>query len=417
MSDFDEKDLLTRELRDRSLDVGGHPVGFDAVRQSARRIRRRRQVVTGAVAAAVVATVVPAGLVLGGTSTDVSPPVAQGTASVTPTPHGSASASAPPKASSTPSPSASTPPESPDHATGISLEVLGTGPAPTLGWLEGRTFHHDGTTTQLPGAYTDVSPYKGGWLAIAHTDQGARALSIDGTGTITNDEPGGDRIAVSGDGTRIAWFSNGALHMAVSSGMSQAEGEQKIPDGVFADAVGWARNQVVYTTSGGDNAGVFRTDMAGTNRVVPGLVTSRGSSDAAGLIGGMVSYDNKTGTSCWAVVRTTGESVWRTCDWALEDFSTDGSLVLGIPSDSDGLGSAEAALLDSRTGAVRAVFDLPRGAFMTGFAWEDEGHVLASLYENGQWGVVRLAADGSARRVLPTVAGTDTDPPYHLVGR
>ena len=43
--------------------------------------------------------------------------------------------------------------------------------------------------------------------------------------------------------------------------------------------------------------------------------------------------------------------------------------------------------------------------------------VLAGLYEDGQWGDVRLAADGSARRVLPTVAGTDTDPPYHLVGR
>ncbi len=53
MSSHDEKDLLTRELRERSSDVGGHPIGFDAVRKSARRIQRRRQVLAGAVAAVV----------------------------------------------------------------------------------------------------------------------------------------------------------------------------------------------------------------------------------------------------------------------------------------------------------------------------------------------------------------------------
>jgi len=29
MSDFDERDLLTRALHERSHDVGGHPVGFE----------------------------------------------------------------------------------------------------------------------------------------------------------------------------------------------------------------------------------------------------------------------------------------------------------------------------------------------------------------------------------------------------
>lgn len=413
MSGFDERDRLARELHERAHDVGGHPLDLDTVKRSARRIQRRRRAAVGLATAAVLAVAVPAGFAVTGTSTRSIGPAGQPSASVT------SSASPSPSASATPSPSPSEAPSPNDTGTttGISLGVLGAGPAPTIGWLEGTTYHHDGTTSTLPGAYTDISAYRGGWLAIAHTDQGSRVVTIDATGKVVSDQPGGNRIAVNGDGTQIAWFADGAIHQALPSGMSDANASQKLPNGVYADVVGWAHNQVIYTTSGGDTASVHRTGMGGTDRVVPGLMSSRGSSDAAGLIGGLVSYDSKTGTSCWAVVRPTGERVWRTCDWTLEAFSPDGSLAVGIPSYTDGLGGTKAALLDAHTGAVRAVFDVPRGAFLAGFAWEDDGHVLATMYDNGEWGVVRLAPDGSARRVLPSVKGTDTDPPYHLVGR
>lgn len=423
MSGFDERDRLARALHDRSQDVGGHPLDLDTVKRSARRIQRRRRAAVGLAAAAVLAVAVPAGFAMTGTSTRSVGPAARPSASVTTSASASPSASPSQSPSSDSSPSATASPDNTGRTTGISLGVLGTGPAPTIGWLEGRTYHHDGTTSLLPalpgsgGTYTDVSAYHGGWLATAHTDQGARVLTIDNTGKVVSDQAGGDRIVATGDGTQIAWVADGSIHQALPSGMSDAEASQKIPDGVFADVVGWAFNQVVYATSGGDNASVYRTGMGGTNRVVPGLITSRGSSDVAGLIGGMISYDNKTGTSCWAVVKPTGERIWRTCDWALETFSPDGSLVLGTPADGDGLGSKQVALLDAHSGEVRAIFDLPPNGFASGFGWEDDGHVLASMYDDGQWGVVRLAPDGSARRVLPTVKGTDTDPPYYLVGR
>ncbi len=415
MTGYDDQDRLARELRARSHDVGGHPIGLDSVKRSAHRIQWRRRAAGGAVAAVVLAIAVPVGIGITGTSDDGAGPVGQPTV----TSSGTSSTSPSPSASEEPTPST---PASPSNdtagkRTGISLGVLGTGPEPSVPWLSGTTFHHDGTTTKLPGVYTDVSAYHGGWLAIAHTAQGSRVLTIDSSGKVTGNLPGGDRIATSGDGTQIAWLADGSLHSALPSGMSDAQGSQRIPDGYFADVVGWAKNQVVYRISGGDGASVYLSDMGGTNRVVPGITTSRGSSDAAGLIGGMISYDNATGTSCWAVVRTTGERVWKTCDWALESFSTDGSLVLGIPSDSDGLGASEVALLDATNGDVKAIFDLPPNAFLRGFAWEDENHVLATLHDAGEWGAVRLAADGSARRVLPTVKGPETDPPYYLVGR
>ena len=54
-----EKDALTRELQDRSHDIGGHPIGLGDVKQSARRIQRRRRIASGFVAAAVLAVAVP----------------------------------------------------------------------------------------------------------------------------------------------------------------------------------------------------------------------------------------------------------------------------------------------------------------------------------------------------------------------
>jgi hypothetical protein len=79
MNNLDEKDLLARELRERAGDVAGHPVSFTAVRASAKRLQRRRQVVTGAVAAAVAGIALPTGVAVtaalndNGTDTAASP--------------------------------------------------------------------------------------------------------------------------------------------------------------------------------------------------------------------------------------------------------------------------------------------------------------------------------------------------------
>ncbi len=87
MSNHDEKDLLSRELHQRSAGIGGHPIGLDDVRGRARSIRRRRNAVRGVVAAVVLAVAVPVGLSttdLLGSSRTPAPPVASG--SVEPSP-------------------------------------------------------------------------------------------------------------------------------------------------------------------------------------------------------------------------------------------------------------------------------------------------------------------------------------------
>ncbi len=89
MNNLDEKDLLARELRERAGDVAGHPVSFTAVRASAKRLQRRRQVVTGAVAAAVASIALPTGVAvtaaLNDNGTDTPGYVAGPSASASPT--------------------------------------------------------------------------------------------------------------------------------------------------------------------------------------------------------------------------------------------------------------------------------------------------------------------------------------------
>lgn len=70
MNHLDEKDLLARALRERAGDVTGQPVSFQAVRGSARRVQRRRRIVTGAVAAAVATVALPTGIAVTAALTD-----------------------------------------------------------------------------------------------------------------------------------------------------------------------------------------------------------------------------------------------------------------------------------------------------------------------------------------------------------
>jgi hypothetical protein len=402
----EERDLA-RTLHDRAHDVGGHPIGLDAVRADARRMQRRRRVATAAVAVAVAAVAVPVGLNLTGGSTDSTGPVGQPTATrgVTQT------------ASSTPSPSPSASaqqneqPPAQDAGTPVVVADLKGGAAPGLPWLDGTTLHHDGTTDTLPAAYDNVAAYHGGWLAYGN----GQITRIDGSGTVTGSTPGGDIVA-SDDGLELAWVESGALHTGLANGHSDMEPTQDLPSGTSATAVGFLQGgKLVYDVEG-SSPSVHATDLNGDDTVIPGLLKSWGVSQSADLVGGETKV-NADGTSCWQVSGPSGAEIWHTCDWALGAFSPDGRYVVGTPSDGDGLGSSRVALLDAHSGKVAATFSTSGGAFLQRFAWEDGEHMLATAHDGGQWTVVRLGVDGSVDRAAPLKAGADTDPPYHLALR
>jgi hypothetical protein len=104
-----------------------------------------------------------------------------------------------------------------------------------------------------------------------------------------------------------------------------------------------------------------------------------------------------------------------TCKATLESLSPDSSTVLGYPPYYDGLGPTSISMwglhgkrLFERQSTAEAQ------AFYTSAEWEDNSHVLAPVFQEGTWSIVRFASDGSMEYALPPVPGRDVENPYVL---
>lgn len=409
MSDH-EKDLLSNALHDRARDVGDdQPIDLAAVRGRAHGIRRRRRLAAGLAVAAAVAVTVPLGLSTVGTSPSSVGPTGQHTATSTPSPDTTRSTA--------PAPSTTVP---------VVPSELPQGDPPTVPWLEGRTLHHDGTTTELPpGRWSDVAAYRGGWLAVQESNRGNRLVRIDAGGAVTSDKPGGVRIDTSADGTQLAWVEDGVLHRGLASGHSEGEDTQTVPKGYDAQVAGFASaGSVVYTLTGTTdaNAGdqtVHVTDFT-DDRTVPGLVHARSSNDEAGLVAGTTRFDANTGGACFAMVFPSGEQLWSDCRHSVDTLSPAGRFVTGQSSGCDQqYGCGELLVRQARTGQPAVEFAAPRRADGTSFGivgWEDEEHMLgvAYTYPTGEWWLVRFGVDGSVERVAGPVKGVEYEPAFAL---
>lgn len=414
-----ERDLLVRELRDRSRNVGGHPLAFDDVRSAARRIRWRRRAVAGAVAAVVVAVAVPVGLGAAGTLTAGNPPIATRTSSP-PSP------SASPSLATTPSPTVTSPKQPTQPAGTIPLTTVGIpkGAPPAIGYLQGRTlFRPDGGTDEL-GEYLSVTPYHGGWLATGPTHGEMSVVTIDAQGKVVDTQPGSDRLAVSQDGTLTAWVTGAGrqtvVNRGIGSGMGNGEAHQsvQVPAGVPVAPVGFVAGGSVVYAVGGVNPSVRVTDFGGHDRALPGLINARGTSESDDLVAGQISSSN-TG-SCWEVRNvTSGAKLWGTCKFALGQFSQDGRYVFGTDAYGDGAGSGAVAILDAHTGKVVADFVHVGGPddqlAVSGLAWEYDDTLLAAASHQGSPNILRLTPDGRLELLLePEHQGV---PPFHFVAR
>ncbi len=109
---------------------------------------------------------------------------------------------------------------------------------------------------------------------------------------------------------------------------------------------------------------------------------------------------------------------WSTCKNQLTSFSTEGGLVLATPTYYDGLGPTSIAMYAASGGPrlFERQSDAKHQAFYAqpGPAWEDDKHVLASVFQDGRWALVRIAADGSMEYAVQPVAGGNVANPYVL---
>lgn len=395
MSNHDEKDLLSRELHQRSAGIGGHPIGLDDVRGRARSMRRRRNAVRGVVAAVVLAVAVPVGLSttdLLGSSRTPAPPVASGSVE--------------------PSPDTPAPTPEPDGSFPLTVHGLAKGEPAGVPYVvaKGDQLVTPDGTFDLPESYAMITPYNGGWLAIGSEQHPEQVIMLDDNLEVTHTDPaGGYGLAVSQDGSRVAYVvreSNDRVMLvnAPTDGTDPVTWMIDVPAGESLDPVGFLDNDtVVYNSPAADVMGIART--GGTTTPIQGLRRVDDASEATGLVSGLVSYGIDGGCS-GVMDPASGRLLWKSCDHSNLRFSPDGQLVVADASYFDGPGSPTLTILDASTGEKVATFSPVQRDTVVGVAqavWEDDETVLAFVDEGGDQSMVRLRTDGSIEAVTDVV--------------
>jgi hypothetical protein len=378
-----DHDRLADTLRGHADSLGDqHPLTLDDVKGRATGIRRRRRVVSGLAAAAVLAVAVPAGL-----------SVVDRTAGTTrPDPGPAASTSDP-----DPTPQVTEGPGHLDARTGLRSGEAGI---PVL--YDGLAHLPDGGTFELAGDYTDFVATDDGWAGVVGgIDDTGPLHFLDQDGTVVEEAEATRGLAVSHDASVLAYVTpEGDVMVRTGQGserLGEVQADLATPAGVVGGA-GCDEGCTVYTNfETGSGGGAARTGTPETQEPFRLLEVTGVTGD--GRVAGILSYGDdptKEPGSCSAVLDDANRQLWRTCDFALGRFSPDGELVLGHPAYRSGEGDGSLAILDADDGTVLAEYvnDAESQAFVLTTAWDVDGSVLGLVRQGMEWHLMRFTADG-----------------------
>ena len=396
----DPEDLLIRELRERSGDVEGTTVTFHDVRRSARGMRRRRNAVSGAVAAMVAAVAVPSGLAVTGAFDD-EPPV-----------DGPTVASSPTDATPTPEPT-----PRPDGTFVMTLDGLTRGEdaqVPYVDYPRAALVTPDGSVG-LPLVFQKITRYDDGWLALGNGDDGAEVFMLSEDLEVTRSFPSGGSFAVSDDGSQVVYVEieddgTQTLVNAPTNGLDPQT--WSLPKSPAVEPIGLVDDSsVVYETLAPDGTATVVLATAEGTSELEGFVAGESASVVTGLVIGQTRSDLVDG-SCWGVMdpaASTTEMVWETCDYWLKSFSPDGGHIAATVPDADGIGAPTMTVLDadSHEPVVEFSNDRQHQSALFQATWEDDDSVLGIVTEGTTFQVVRFELDGRAVAASDQV---DVDP-------
>lgn len=373
------------------------PLTVGDVRSRARRIQRRRAATAGAAVAAVLAIAVPVGLSLVGP--------------------GQRSAVQP----------ATQPPDSIITGTvRIDPRSAPTSDTLTVPLLDVDTpsLIADGEITELPETYDQLTPYLDGWIGVVNNEGAYSWRQLDADFGVLDEAPTASRLAVSADGTRIAWAEHDNTRwyvVDVTADGSREERRTPLAEGpaeARVDVVGFASDTEVVVTQTDPADGALTTMRVDGSAATPvrGFIRPWASSSATSVIAGVTKV-RKDLSSCSAVIDAqtrTSTPAWSTCDYTLADFSPDGRYVVGLASYLDGNGSPSLAILDAATGEVIVDYELigPRNGVVgisDRMAWEDEETLVITMVSGDRQYVVRLGLNGGAERIIAPGTGPEPD--------
>jgi hypothetical protein len=301
----------------------------------------------------------------------------------------------------------------PTETVTLDLSALPGGQAPSVGWIEGATFHRaDGVDLELPGGVSD--PAAQGAAGAVGFDWSSEEIWFSDGGTTPGRGP-----AVSPDGSWLAWAYDeaGTAGIVLSPAYGPGGGDQSkvvdLPAGEPVEPVGFLGDSLLVSNvvgADGQYVGARVDDFAGQTTTPWNVEEVSTVSDASGLVAGLLSVSDNG--SCWAVLEADGGSLWQQCDFSLDHFSPDGRLLLAGPAYRDGLGDATATVLDAGTGSVLLRIQMPPGAFVTDTAFEDDGTVLLLAHDSGSWAILRCDLGGTCERATEVVEAADADAPF-----
>ncbi len=269
----------------------------------------------------------------------------------------------------------------------------------------------DGSSRPLDRQYDAFATMGDGIVGMASVDDQTMAFVLDGElREVSSAEVRGGTIATTPDGEIVSWLGADGRPHVVEQGGAQEYDLNPVPKGdhvaaVVSDGTTCKEGEggqgcAVYVDSG-DVTGSWVSISHGIVDSVPGVLAIDDVT-AGGLLG---MTDLLDAGSCWGRFAPSKQKpIWETCDYTLFDYSPSGALILGGPAYLDGFGQGLAAVLDGADGRVLAEWHSKGQSALLDSIWEDDGHVLAVVYQRESWAVLRLGVtDGSVEVAVPPV--------------
>lgn len=419
MNEFESR--IADELRARAQHVEGMPGASgpslaDGARSRAATIRTRRYVAAGAVAAVAIGIGVPAALSLGGTPHTAPLPAGTPT-SLEPTTPAPTPTAPDPTTPSTPPPSdpptepatepatdPADPPPPRGGTTTLTLDGLPAGQSPTIGWVDGSTFHHpDGGEIELPEYFGGPLPFGDGLVGTWFGNSaGVSVMFLDSAGAMT--EYRGEGPAVTADGSLIGYYDQEAsqLRFAQTDGGGTGPSAIPVPADQIVMPIGFLDDRTLISnirSADGTPLGIRRDTLTGGDPEsgdTPPWQTERitAVSEAAQLVVGISGYAEAE--MCSDVFGADGGKLWGTCEYSFDHFSPDGRYLVGAHAYRDGAGTAFTVIVDAQTGELIHQYDATDG-YITNMSFEDDDHVLIVMNSNRphRAAILRCTVDGS----------------------
>lgn len=159
----------------------------------------------------------------------------------------------------------------------------------------------------------------------------------------------------------------------------------------------------VVVNSRGVHPEAWLVSSHGTVESPSSRVMSVDAAAADGRLTAMTSVDESLPGSCSEVQDARQQKLWGTCDNRFIAFSPDGSMLLAGGVYTDGLGDTQLDVVDATSGDPVVRYQVADGGAITAMRWEDDSHVLAVVFDQGVWGVVRAGLDGQLEVAVPPV--------------